>query len=140
MDLKNLFTDDDAVSPVIGVILMVAITVILAAVIGAFVLNLGGGQNAAPQVSFEFTNDSSNENNAGSTFTISHDGGDTVSEDLSITYTNTNSTDRDETWTADISTGDSQTTDNLVNPGSEIQIVWDNPDSDDSQIIGEASA
>jgi FlaG/FlaF family flagellin (archaellin) len=35
--------DDAAVSPVIGVILIVAITVILAAVIGGFVLNLGGG-------------------------------------------------------------------------------------------------
>jgi len=47
MQLKQLFTDDDAVSPVIGVILMVAITVILAAVIGTFVLDLG--QNAASQ-------------------------------------------------------------------------------------------
>lgn len=34
--------DERAVSPVIGVILMVAITVILAAVIAAFVLDLGG--------------------------------------------------------------------------------------------------
>ena len=34
--------DEDAVSPVIGVILMVAITVILAAVIGAFVFGMGG--------------------------------------------------------------------------------------------------
>ena len=42
MELKQLFADDSAVSPVIGVILMVAITVILAAVIGSFVLNLGG--------------------------------------------------------------------------------------------------
>jgi flagellin-like protein len=33
--------EDRGVSPVIGVILMVAITVILAAVIGAFVLGLG---------------------------------------------------------------------------------------------------
>jgi len=47
MNLKELFADDDAVSPVIGVILMVAITVILAAVIGTFVLDLG--QNAASQ-------------------------------------------------------------------------------------------
>ena len=39
MDMKKLFADDSAVSPVIGVILMVAITVILAAVIGSFVLN-----------------------------------------------------------------------------------------------------
>lgn len=42
MKPSNLFnTDDRAVSPVIGVILMVAITVILAAVIGTFVLGLG---------------------------------------------------------------------------------------------------
>ena len=34
---------EEAVSPVIGVILMVAITVILAAVIAAFVFNMGGG-------------------------------------------------------------------------------------------------
>lgn len=46
-------TDDRAVSPVIGVILMVAITVILAAVIGTFVLGLGDQLNdAAPQASF----------------------------------------------------------------------------------------
>ena len=39
MKLKN----DSAVSPVIGVILMVAITVILAAIIAAFVFGLTGG-------------------------------------------------------------------------------------------------
>ena len=38
---KRFTADEDAVSPVIGVILMVAITVILAAVIGTFVLGLG---------------------------------------------------------------------------------------------------
>jgi flagellin-like protein len=48
MQLKQLFTDDEAVSPVIGVILMVAITVILAAVIGTFVLGLGSNQQANP--------------------------------------------------------------------------------------------
>jgi flagellin-like protein len=41
-----------AVSPVIGVILMVAITVILAAVIGAFVLEIGDQQETAPSTSF----------------------------------------------------------------------------------------
>lgn len=42
-----------AVSPVIGVILMVAISVILAAVVGAFVLEVGDQQEAAPNASFE---------------------------------------------------------------------------------------
>lgn len=36
------FKNDEAVSPVIGVILMVAITVILAAVIAGFVMNMAG--------------------------------------------------------------------------------------------------
>lgn len=53
MNLKKFVQDDDAVSPVIGVILMVAITVILAAVIATFVLGLGDSlSNQAPQASF----------------------------------------------------------------------------------------
>ncbi|MDZ7702013.1 MAG: type IV pilin N-terminal domain-containing protein [Halobacteriales archaeon] len=69
------WTDDErAVSPVIGVILMVAITVILAAVIGTFVLDLGqsAGQSA-PQASLSVTIDSTNEN-----VTIEHTGGDAI--------------------------------------------------------------
>ena len=48
--------DERAVSPVIGVILMVAITVILAAVIAAFVLDIGPGDStisAAADVSLD---------------------------------------------------------------------------------------
>jgi flagellin-like protein len=41
MKANRKFTDEEAVSPVIGVILMVAITVILAAVIAAFVFGMG---------------------------------------------------------------------------------------------------
>jgi flagellin-like protein len=45
--------DDRAVSPVIGVILMVAVTVILAAVIGAFLLEIGDQGETAPKTSFD---------------------------------------------------------------------------------------
>ncbi len=38
MRVGALFADEEAVSPVIGVVLMMAITVVLAAVIGAFAL------------------------------------------------------------------------------------------------------
>jgi archaeal type IV pilus assembly protein PilA len=44
--------NDEAVSPVIGVILMVAITVVLAAVVFVLVSNLGEGSESAPNVSF----------------------------------------------------------------------------------------
>jgi archaeal flagellin N-terminal-like domain len=42
-----MYNHNDAVSPVIGVILMVAITVILAAVIAAFVFGMAGGVHSA---------------------------------------------------------------------------------------------
>ena len=81
MQLRKLLHDDDAVSPVIGVILMVAITVILAAVIASFVLGLGDETgNVAPQVSFAFDYESVNNSpdpNHGN-LTISHDGGDSI--------------------------------------------------------------
>ena len=77
MDVKQLFTDDDAVSPVIGVILMVAITVILAAVIASFVLGLGNSAtNTNPQASFSFEYE--DFNGTAGYVTVSHDGGDTV--------------------------------------------------------------
>jgi len=77
MQLKQLLTDDDAVSPVIGVILMVAITVILAAVIATFVLGLGDQvSNTAPQASFSF--DWNGPANGDDTLNVTHDGGDTV--------------------------------------------------------------
>ncbi len=52
MDLKKLFKNNDAVSPVIGVILMVAITVILAAAIGSSVFGQGPVKSA-PQANLD---------------------------------------------------------------------------------------
>ncbi len=52
--------DDRGVSPVIGAILMVAITVILAAVIGAFVLDLGSQLGSTgPQTQLAVSDNSS---------------------------------------------------------------------------------
>jgi len=65
--------NEDAVSPVIGVILMVAITVILAAVIAAFVFNLGGSQAKAPTASIVAAN---NPDSPEIDLKISHKGGD----------------------------------------------------------------
>jgi len=78
-EFKNIFdeTDDSrAVSPVIGVILMVAITVILAAVIGTFVLGLGDSVESAPQASFDF--ELSEDTGTNGNLNITHRGGDTI--------------------------------------------------------------
>ena len=78
MKPSNLFkTDDRAVSPVIGVILMVAITVILAAVIGTFVLGLGDQLgDSAPQASFTIDGNDTNSINITKTGGQSIDGSD----------------------------------------------------------------
>ena len=76
MNLKSAIQDSErAVSPVIGVILMVAITVILAAVIGTFVLGLGDSlQNTSPTANI-------NADTTGTdTIEFTHSGGDTIDE------------------------------------------------------------
>ena len=52
--------EERAVSPVIGVILMVAITVILAAVIAAFVMDMGSNQSSPAQAGLDVSQDGSN--------------------------------------------------------------------------------
>jgi FlaG/FlaF family flagellin (archaellin) len=75
---------------------MVAITVILAAVIGTFVLGLGENVESAPQASFDF----SYEDGTPGTVTIEHRGGDTVSANNVEVRVNGTST------TSDVITGE----------------------------------
>ena len=113
-------SENRAVSPVIGVILMVAITVILAAVIGTFVLGLGDslGDN---QPSAQLSVDASS-----SELAINHNGGDRIpAGDLEIRLTNASTgtdisiTDTDQfedalsvggSATASVSAGDGEDT------------------------------
>ena len=106
MNPKRLFTDERAVSPVIGVILMVAITVILAAVIGTFVLGLGDDlQDTSPTADFNFDYDTSNDS-----VTITHNGGDTIDGTTdNVTVTTTGGDDiSNGDWNAEISAGTSK--------------------------------
>lgn len=56
MQLRRLFVEDDAVSPVIGTILMVAIAVTMMTAIGAFVLGVGPGEQP-PRAELSFAQD-----------------------------------------------------------------------------------
>lgn len=62
MDLKKLFNNNKAVSPVIGVVLMVAITVILAAAIGSSVFGQGPSESA-PQANLDISAVNTSVNN-----------------------------------------------------------------------------
>ncbi|WP_435319180.1 type IV pilin [Haloarchaeobius sp. TZWSO28] len=149
MEIKNLFTEDDAVSPVIGVILMVAITVILAAVIGAFVLNIGGSQEQVPQVSWGYDHTDADSSTLDE-LTVSHEGGDSVdSSTIFLTLEDTAGTAVDDVdWatqtgsTSDISAGSSATL-QASGTGEDLvsaTVVWKSSSSDNSQVIGEWEA
>ena len=143
MNLKTFTEDDRAVSPVIGIILMVAITVILAAVIGTFVLGLGDSVTGetAPQASWD-TADGPN----GGEVVVAHNGGDSVeASNLDVTVDGSSvpfngsevtvdgsPVKLDESFSGTVSAG-SETTVTGVSDGQEVQVIWNAPDSDSSQ-------
>ncbi|QCP92853.1 type IV pilin [Haloarcula marismortui] len=148
MELKRFFNDDDAVSPVIGVILMVAITVILAAVIATFVLGLGDQvSNTAPQASFSTDYDSSGGGGSEGAVTITHDGGDSIKG--SNLFVRGSGIDDTGEWSSDLNgdtsgsnskvvAGDRATVD--VNSRSfEFRVVFQSDNGDTSATLASAS-
>jgi len=143
MELRKLLGDDKGVSPVIGVILMVAITVILAAVIGTFVLGLGDQvQDTAPQASFTFEF-------ASEDVTVTHDGGDTISDGdrLEIVTSGSWSTAPAFASGSSVSAGDQTTGTNGDGAGSAaawdgetIRVVWSSDDGSSTATLGKSTA
>ncbi|NLW75709.1 MAG: type IV pilin [Methanomicrobiales archaeon] len=81
-----MYKKDDAVSPVIGVILMVAITVILAAVIAAFVFGMAGNVQSTKSVAAV-----AEQTDSGTIQVTYHGGKDhTDVSNLNITWPNSN--------------------------------------------------
>ena len=101
MNKNNLFTEERAVSPVIGVILMVAITVILAAVIGTFVLGIAPGDDPAPSAQISIQGDAGHAN-----VTLHHNGGDTLTMGDHSVLVNGSSEDGNTSMTGSLSAGE----------------------------------
>jgi len=144
MDLKELFNDDDAVSPVIGVILMVAITVILAAVIASFVLGLGQDtMNEQPTVSFGFDYESDNSDDqdfdlgGDNDLTVTHESGDTV-EVGSLSITNGDKTVELTSGTtfgsasSELNAGSEFTAD--IKDDDTIRVIWQSGDGNSATL------
>ena len=141
MNIKTLFSDERAVSPVIGVILMVAITVILAAVIGTFVLGLGDDlQDTSPTASFNFEyedNDGSNDD-----VTVTHAGGDTIDGALlSVTADGTELT-MDSDWSSEVSAGSSAVAESDGNDwtGETVRVNWESETGQSSATLATSTA
>jgi flagellin-like protein len=78
---RTLMKDERAVSPVIGVILMIAITVVIAAVVASFAYGIIGGVAKAPNAALVFE-----DADAGKyVVTLVHHGGDTITDAFSGT-------------------------------------------------------
>jgi len=141
MKLKELFEDEDAVSPVIGVILMVAITVILAAVIGAFVLGIGGEQSVAPQVQFDTEEKDHWANFTHSSGESIDDPNNTLSYAGPVNVTAIDSLGSDEN-AQDISDDTLTVGDTLsaalepgASNGDDVRVVWSAPGSSDTTAL-----
>ncbi|ADE02789.1 type IV pilin [Haloferax volcanii] len=125
MNFKHLLAEDDAVSPVIGVILMVAITVILAAVIGTFVLGLGDQVgNTAPQASFGFDYN-------GTALTVTHESGtsiDAAQVNITSSVALNDSAGQLAGASGTTETWESITSDSEITAGSQATVVEQNAD------------
>ncbi|WP_299264929.1 type IV pilin N-terminal domain-containing protein [Halorientalis sp.] len=158
MQVRQLLEDDDAVSPVIGVILMVAITVILAAVIASFVLGLGGSQQQTPQASFSWDYEDVGDDDTEGIATVSHDGGDSIKvSELKFRgsgflggapsgYGTGGVESAGETWTAQNASGSIGDTSAVVGGNTEsitassdydISLVWEPEEGDTSATLSE---
>ena len=148
--VNAMLSDDKAVSPVIGVILMVAVTVILAAVIGAFVLGFGDSlSEPAPDAQIDIDYDASETE-----FTIVHDGGQTINPDnTGFLSVNDDTAIAEDDWNAGVDgtfgddenvaevTGSISSGNEIVQnaddgDADEIVLTWENSDRSNSQEIG----
>jgi len=153
MEVRQLLTDREAVSPVIGVILMVAITVILAAVIGTFVLGLGDQvQDTAPQASFnfEFDQGAGDFSDTNDSLTVTHDGGDTLDRaQVSVTVGGTEGSSLtggtyNDFPAASVSAGSSASYDEAgsgsqIASGTDVRVVWSSASSETSATLGQTT-
>lgn len=142
MQFTNLFDADRAVSPVIGVILMVAITVILAAVIGTFVLGMSDQMgDTTPRASFGMSIGGNN----GDQVTITNESGATMdANNVVISSTQDfNTGSSGESWAAidgtvtEISAGTilTITADSGTFEDETVRVIYSSPDSDSSTTL-----
>jgi len=107
--------NEEAVSPVIGVILMVAVTVILAAIIAAFVFGMAGNVKSTKVVAF--TVERSGAGTVGATF----QGGQDSSSLQSVTYA-VGTGGAVSLWTSTPAVGASKTISASTNPSRIILV------------------
>lgn len=152
MELGHVCTDDRAVSPVIGVVLMVGITVALVAVIGTFVPTFDATA-AEPDASFRYEAEQGGTDGWGDPgdserVLVHHDGGEAVALDrVVVQYAGTPASSLSWTTVAEPSGNRWRPGETCViedpNPGSggefscgqQVLVIWRTDDGDATQIL-----
>ena len=143
MRIKEFLTNDRAVSPVVGVALLIAITVILAAVIGGVVLGIGTGGVDTPQAQLQAEyNDSAATGDAG--WVIFHNGGEPLPADevvfedgdgeVAIHVTEDDFSEANEFDNGEFNAGDTLYIEGDESDG-ELTILWEDPNSDSTTVL-----
>jgi FlaG/FlaF family flagellin (archaellin) len=145
MQLKRLFTDDDAVSSVVAVVLMIAVAIILGSLVGLFVFDIADKLRASPQMTFDFS-----QNDSGGTHVeILYESGDNVEEDqVNVTVNGYDAVDDADApvWDrgGEVGAGDSVVVHGYddgsvqnLQSDDEIRITWTSNDGDASATVGE---
>ena len=133
MNLQEfVFGDERAVSPVVGVALLIAIAVILAAVIGAVVLGLGTGGVDTPQAQLVADFDADGDGNV----SIAHNGGEPIPADhvVFVDESGSNATIGDDLTagnTADFDSGDLAG----LTDGDTVTLIWQDPNSNSETVL-----
>ncbi|WP_256298977.1 type IV pilin [Haloarchaeobius salinus] len=138
MNFRGMLADEDALSPVIGVVLMVALTVVLSASVGVFVLDIGSQvteQTPNAVVEYDFDVDGT----GAETMTLTQEGGNPVEAQYVTVYVDgeiaweagSNSSDYNivgaDEWADGLEGGDSLTLttgSSNVSVGDTIRVVW----------------
>lgn len=147
MEPTTLFRDEDAVSPVVGVVLLLGITVVLGAIAGVYFFALTDTPTQQPSVDFEYNYDRVVLDC--DTLVVIHDGGDTL--DASRT---TLRMGNESNSTANLGVGSEFTAGESISidgdhpaksgggyfpcdmGGETLRIVWEHPENGDSFVIG----
>ncbi|RLM59302.1 type IV pilin [Halobellus sp. Atlit-31R] len=133
-----LRSDDRAVSPEIGILLMIVVTVSLAGVVGTFVLLQGDAiDRDTPQASFDWEYDRTTQS-----VTVSQESG----EELNATALGVDELgSRDGITLVEAGEGETYAPDDDVargtyEPGETIRIVWQPPSGDEPVTLDESTA
>ena len=144
--------DQSTASPVIGVILLLAITVVLGGLIGTFVLGLGDRANRLPTAQFavEFSPGDDGYHDDDDWINVTHEGGDALDPDrVHIVVDGEDVEGVAGHWSDPVTAGDTLTITEATSPdhatvdridgADRVLVVWEHPQIDRTIVLAETA-